>query len=642
MIIKKIQYLITFANIILISFLSTANTQNLSNNLDEIIVSASLIPLSEDQTANAITVINYEDIKNRSVSSISDLLRDVPGLAVSRSGVLGSQTQIRIRGSEANHLLVLIDGIEANNPGQSDELNWGTIVAADIERIEVIRGPQSSMYGSDAMSGVINITTKSASKSRNLDIFSESGSFTTQNNGASIGYNDNRFNFRIGLSQINTDGENISRTGAEKDGYKNKNINLKSGLKVNEKLKTSFSLRRSNGMNEYDSDNDFDGLIEDQDNVAKFVNTIFGLKADYLTSDRIRQHQLSISQSKSDNQDFNEGILGILTSSTKDQVRFISSIFWNEFNHRISVLAEHEKEKFSQRGFVNDYGVYGIFDPNQNQNRKTNSVAFEYRADMFDEIVIGISARQDYNSEFKNSNTYKFETIYNFSEEVLLRGSYGTAIKNPTFTERFGYYTNFIGNPFLQPEKSTNWEIGYDQKFNNGDFALSATIFNSELENEIDGNALDPITFGYTAINKNGLSKRKGLELNIHNKLNKNLIINFSYTYTDSTELNEINEYQDEVRRPRNISSINLLWQPNNSINLNTNIQYNGSQKDIVYPRNVKLSEYTIVNFSTNLNITDKIEGYIRLENIFDESYEEVYGYEALGFGAYIGIRYKI
>ena len=153
---------------------------------------------------------------------------------------------------------------------------------------------------------------------------------------------------------------------------------------------------------------------------------------------------------------------------------------------------------------------------------------------------------------------------------------------------------------------------------------------------------MDPITFGYTAINKNGLSKRKGLELNIHNKLNKNLIINFSYTYTDSTELNEINEYQDEVRRPRNISSINLLWQPNNSINLNTNIQYNGSQKDIVYPRNVKLSEYAIVNFSTNLNITDKIEGFIRLENIFDESYEEVYGYEALGFGAYIGIRYKI
>ena len=203
MIIKKIRYLIIFTNIILISFLSTANTQNLSNNLDEIIVSASLIPLSEDQTANAITVINYEDIKNRSVSSISDLLRDVPGLAVSRSGVLGSQTQIRIRGSEANHLLVLIDGIEANNPGQSDELNWGTIVAADIERIEVIRGPQSSMYGSDAISGVINITTKSASKPRNLDIFSESGSFTTQNNGASIGYNDNRFNFRIGLSQIN-------------------------------------------------------------------------------------------------------------------------------------------------------------------------------------------------------------------------------------------------------------------------------------------------------------------------------------------------------------------------------------------------------------------------------------------------------
>ena len=638
----KIKGLLIFTYILFTSFLGTANAQNLSNDLEEIIVSASLIPVSKDKTANAITVINYDGIKNRSVSSISDLLRDVPGLAVSRSGVRGSQTQIRIRGNEANHLLVLIDGVEANNPGQSDELNWGTLVAADIERIEVIRGPQSSMYGSDATSGVINITTKSALEPRSLNIFSEYGSFTTQNNGASAGYKDNRLSARIGLSQIKTVGDNISRTGAEKDGYENKNINFKSGLKINERFKTEFTLRRTDGMNEYDSDSDFDGLIEDQDKVAKFENTIIGFKTDYSTADSIRQYQLSISQSKNENKDFNEGTLGTLTSSAKDQVKFISSFFWNEFNQRISVLAEHENEKFSQRGTINDYGVYGIFDPNQNQNRKTNSVSFEYRSYILNDIIIGISARHDRNSEFKDSNTYKFETIYNLSQEVVLRSSYGTAIKNPTFTERFGYYTNFIGNPYLQPEKSTNWEIGYDQSLKNRNFVFSATIFNSVLDNEIDGNALDPITFGYTAVNKSGLSKRKGLELNSSSKLNKNLTLNFAYTYTDSIELNGINEYQDEVRRPRNISSLNLLWQPNDSININTNIQYNGSQKDIVYPKNVKLSDYTIVNFSTNINITDKIEGYIRLENLFNESYEEVYGYEALGFGAHIGIRYKM
>ena len=134
--------------------------ENFIDDIEEILVQASLLPISSKRSANAITIINSDQIKNRTVLSISDLLRDVPGLAVSKSGVQGSQTQIRVRGSEANHLLVLIDGIEANNSAQSDEFSWGTLMANDIERIEIIRGPQSSMLGSDAMSGVINIITK--------------------------------------------------------------------------------------------------------------------------------------------------------------------------------------------------------------------------------------------------------------------------------------------------------------------------------------------------------------------------------------------------------------------------------------------------------------------------------------------------
>ena len=110
-------------------------------NIEEVLVSASLLPITAARSANAITVIDSEQLKNRAAISVSDLLRDIPGLAVSRSGVQGSQTQIRVRGAEANHLLVLIDGVEANDPSQSDELNWGTLTASDIERIEVIRGP---------------------------------------------------------------------------------------------------------------------------------------------------------------------------------------------------------------------------------------------------------------------------------------------------------------------------------------------------------------------------------------------------------------------------------------------------------------------------------------------------------------------
>ena len=203
--------------------------------------------------------------------------------------------------------------------------------------------------------------------------------------------------------------------------------------------------------------------------------------------------------------------------------------------------------------------------PIKERSRKTKSIAIEYRADVFNKTTIAASTRRDDNSQFKDANTFKVELIYDLSANSRLRSSYGTAIKNPTFTERFGFYTNFIGNSFLQPEKSTSWELGLDQKFYGGNFTLSATLFNSELDNEINGNAIDPITFGFTAINKLGLSKRNGLELNSSIKPSKNITLNTSYTFTQSQELDAIGKYQNEVRRPRHIASFNLSWQQSDS-----------------------------------------------------------------------------
>ena len=626
---------------LLLSFSYSLNAQSSTDSIEETLVYASLIPISLEQSANAITVINYSQIKNRSVSSVSQLLRDVPGLAVSKSGIQGSQTQIRVRGSEANHMLVLIDGIEANNPSQNDGVNWGVLSSADIERIEIIRGPQSSMFGSDAIAGVINIITNKAEQPRSLEIYSENGSFNTKNNGFSFGIKNNNFDARLGLSHLKTSGENISRIGREKDGYENKNITFNAGLEAIESLQASLSLRRANGMNEYDSDIDFDGLIDDQNNATKFENTIVGLKVNYLSLDKIWKQQLAISQSSSHNKDFQDSLLGTATHSTKDQIRFVSTKLWNKSSQRISFLVEHEEEKFIQRGPINDYGIYGIFDPNQKRSRKTKSIAVEFRTDIFNKTTLAVSTRRDDNSQFKDANTYKFEIMRNFYRHTRVRSTYGTAIKNPTFTERFGFYTNFIGNPFLQPEKSTSLELGIDSKFYDENLSLSATLFHAELEDEINGSALDPITFGYTAINKLGLSKRKGLELNISNNFRTNLNIDASYTFTDSQELDAMGAYQNEVRRPRHIASFSASWQQSDFLSLNANIQYNGSQEDIIYPNNIKLSSYTIVNISANLNISNKLDAYLRLENLFDESYEEVFGYQPLGFGAHFGIRFR-
>ena len=391
-------------------------------DIQEVLVSASLVPIAANKSANAITVIDREQLKNRAALSVSDLLRDVPGLAVSRSGVQGSQTQIRARGAEANHLLVLIDGVEANDPSQSDELNWGVMAADDIERIEVIRGPQSSMRGSDAMAGVVNIITRSASEPFSAAAFTEAGSFSTQRSGFNVGAKQGRVDARLGYSNMQTDGENISRTGDEKDGYENSSLNFKAGLQVSDELRISVAARHSDGMNEFDADNDFDGFVEDQDSVSEFRNSTMRVQGDYSSADGRWQHKLMVAQSNNDNEAFANGTLGNVTASTKDQVQYIGSLFWNNGAQRLSVLAEREEEDFQQRGPLS----WGL-DPNQDRERDTDSYALELRTEISDDLTVAASGRYDDNSEFDSASTFRVEAIYQLNNSLRLRSAYGTA-----------------------------------------------------------------------------------------------------------------------------------------------------------------------------------------------------------------------
>ena len=607
--------------------------------IEEVLVSASLIPITASRSANAVTVIDRAQLRNRATVSLSNILRDVPGFSVSQVGVLGSQTQIRVRGAEANHLLVTIDGVEANDPSQGDEFSWGTLTASDIERIEIIRGPQSSLRGSDAVAGVVNIITRSAEKS-SVGLFLESGSWATHHSGFNIGYKQGDFDIRFGLSHIESEGDNIARRGDENDGYRNTTYNIRSGLKLSDQIDISFAARESDGMNQFDADNDFDGLIEDQDRVSEFENSTMRFQGDYSSKDGTWQHKVLISQSKSDNNAFADKAKGNVTASTKDQIQYIGSFTWDQGAQNIAALVEREKEDWMQRGEI----TWGVYDPNQDRERDTDSVAVEYRTDINDHLTLAASARHDDNSEFDSAKTYRAEAIYQLTEAIRLRGAVGTAVKNPTFTERFGFYTNFIGNPNLIPEESTSWELGADQLIMGGALTLSLTIFEAELENEIDGFVYDPATFAYTSSNINGTSERKGAELSAVGNISESMSLSAAYTYTDSTGDNAVRE----VRRPRHIASLNLGWQAAHNLHLNTNIQFTGEQTDVYFPpfpepsQVVALSNHTLVNINLNYSATEKFEMYLKLENALNENYEEVFGYQTLGFGASLGLRYSM
>jgi len=607
--------------------------------IEEVLVSASLIPITASRSANAVTVVDRAQLRNCATVSLSNILRDVPGFSVSQVGVLGSQTQIRVRGAEANHLLVTIDGVEANDPSQGDEFSWGTLTASDIERIEIIRGPQSSLRGSDAVAGVVNIITRSAEKS-SVGLFLESGSWATHHSGFNIGHKQGDFDIRFGLSHIESEGDNIARTGDENDGYRNTTYNIRSGLKLSDQIDISFAARESDGMNQFDADNDFDGLIEDQDRVSEFENSTMRIQGDYSSKDGTWQHKILISQSKSDNATFADKAKGNVTASTKDQFQYIGSFTWDQGAQNIAALIEREKEDWMQRGEIS----WGVYDPNQDRERDTDSVAVEYRTDINDHLTLAASARHDDNSEFDSAKTYRAEVIYQLTEAIRLRSAVGTAVKNPTFTERFGFYTNFIGNPNLIPEESTSWELGADRLIMGGDLTLSLTIFDAELENEIDGFVYDPATFAYTSSNINGTSERKGAELSAVGNISESMSLSAAYTYTDSTGDDAVRE----VRRPRHIASLNLGWQAAHNLHLNTNIQFTGEQTDVYFPpfpepsQVVALSNHTLVNINLNYSATEKLEMYLKLENALNDNYEEVFGYQTLGFGASLGLRYSM
>jgi len=616
-------------------FISQAQSES-EAYMDEIVVGASHIPIAISQSANAVTVINSQQLRNRAALTVSDLLRDVPGLAVSRSGVLGSATQIRVRGSEANHLLVLIDGVEANDPSQDDALNWATLTASDIERIEVIRGPQSAMHGSDAVAGVVNIVTHRADKPLSASVYTEAGSWATRKNGFTIGHKSEKFDVRLGASHLESDGENISIVGDENDGYKNTSVNLNAGWNVNDELRLSFTARQSDGMSEFDSDSDFDNIVDDQDKVSEFRNTTSGLQADYQSVDGYWQHKWLVAQSDNNNENFTNGVEGTSTDAIKNQYQYVGSLFWDASAQRASLLLEREVEDFQQRGPVT------FADPNQDRERITESVALEYRADVTDSLTLAASGRVDDNSEFDSAETYRLEASYQVSDSTRLRAAWGTAVKNPTFSERFGTYTNFVGNPNLQPEESTSWELGIDQLFLDGQINASATLFNAELENEINGFS-EAVGGGFTASNKDGLSQRQGLELAVMADLSDTLSVNTAYTYTDSTEFkNAIDGYVDEVRRPRHIASFNLAWQAQKKLQLNANVQYGGKQTDTAYPNIVTLADYTLVNLNASYSATEQLDIYMRLDNVLDDQYEEVFSYQTLGFGASVGLRLQL
>ncbi|MBT5701243.1 MAG: TonB-dependent receptor, partial [Gammaproteobacteria bacterium] len=262
-----------------------------------------------------------------------------------------------------------------------------------------------------------------------------------------------------------------------------------------------------------------------------------------------------------------------------------------------------------------------------------------------DRFNFSLSGRHDKNSEFDDSDSWRMTGNFKLSQATLF-ASVGESIKNPTFTERFGFFTNFIGNPDLEPEESLHWEIGARTSLFNDKLDLAMTYFNADLENEINGFIFDAGTGGFTSGNIDGESKRKGVELAFGYTQSERFDLRATYTYLDATQQGFNGSDVTEVRRPEHTGSLtmNYRWQ---QAGLNFSVSYTGTQEDNFFPpfppfqERVELNAFTLVSLSGYYNLNDLVTVTARIENIADEDYEQVYGFASPGVGGHLGFRLK-
>ncbi|WP_439273164.1 TonB-dependent receptor plug domain-containing protein [Pseudochrobactrum sp. HB0163] len=586
--------------------------------LKEIVVTAGRTPLQEGKTGRAVTVITGKQLEQNQVRYLADALRLVPGFSVSRSGTKGGMTNIRVRGAEADHLLVMIDGVKVNS-ASGEAYDFGALQTEDIERIEILRGPQSAFWGSDALAGVVNIITKGGKRDGfKVSGTTEVGSQNSWLGGVLLQGGAENYDMALSASYRRTKGFNISNFGDEKDGDTNLTLNGKVNVDLSEAAKLDATLRYV--KNRTDLDDMFSpdpmrslgAFAKKKDLIGSLGLTIKGLD-DALTQ------KIRLSGSDQDYKSFEARGNGKNRSKRLSGSYQVSYVFdtpsFAVAHHTITGGLEWQRE---------------IYTNVLRHERETYSFVGEYNGEFYDQIYLNVALRHDINDEFKDATTYSVSGAWAIPETTAkLHASLGTGNKNPTFYEMFADEGWLRGNPGLTPEKSFGWDVGVEHKFFDDLLVFDVTYFNQNLTDKI---TYDDQSFPNTYFNDVGRSKRHGVELSATLNLLYGFTAGGTYTYTSSRNP----KGEVEVRRPRHSGSVNVAYTfYEDRARLFGEAIFNGEIKDA----GRTLDKYTVVNIGGSYKFTDKLEGFARIENLFDKKYQEVYGYNTPGRGFFAGLK---
>ena len=608
--------------------------------------------VSADKLGTAVSVVTGEQLRSRQIRNGGEALRSLPGVAVNRTGGPGGLTQVRIRGAEGNHTLVLIDGIEANDTFNG-EFDFADLSTDNIERIEVIRGPQSGIYGSGAVGGVVNIVTNGGRGPLTFRAIGETGTFSTYAGSIGVSGGNDKAWGSISLDERRTDGFNISPVGSENDGAQLKTLNVRGGVQMFPGVLLDLTLRHTTKTGDRDTQAPFPDPSGIQvDDPATFHETSW-LGAARLTWESFDGHLVQVAKATRNETERKDSSVFFGTPSTTNNLGVREDYSYTSTyridtpallsaHHYLTAYVEHENESFTPNS---DFG-FGFAADGIERTRSLNAGAAEYRGEFADRLFLQGTVRRDDSNVFGGFNTWRTAASLRLPEVALRpHASYGTGLKLPTMFESFGSVPgSYYPNPNLGPEKAEGWDAGVELTLVPGHAIVDVTYFNSELTDKIKSFANcipgPPPFFGAcTAVNDPGVSPRQGVEVDSRFDLGSGLSLGLAYTYTDAKTAKGI----QEIRRPKHSGrgDIGYVFDAGRA-SVNLSAQYVADNRDTNFGNfsTVTLDPYWLVNVAAAYKVTPGVEVFGRIENVLDQDYQEVYGFETAGVAAYAGVKF--
>src|SRR3989440_6564641 len=634
-------WLLVAAVLLAVPFISRAQdatSSALSNSEAEtegIVVSATRIETPVNEIGSSVTLISAEEIERNQRRTLPDALQTVPGLNIVQTGGPGGKTSVFMRGSNSNHRKVIIDGIDANAPSQDGVFDFGQVLTSDIERVEVLRGPQSGLYGSDAIGGVVNIVTKKGEGPPQFTGRLEGGSFDTFNQSGSVRGSVSRFRYSFNVAHFLADDTPVTPLDLLPPGRKRINDsyeNITVSTKLGADLTDIFSI-------------DFVGRYTD--------STLFFTGEDFSFFPSVP----AASQSEQNARQLfirGDARLVLFGGAFKNRVgvgytnyRTVIQAPDTGFGLPPENINHGDRIKFALQGNI-ELGkasalILGVEDqedrlidsPISAENDNVAGFA-ELQSEVAPGLFAAVSGRYDDNDRFGGKATWRIAPAYLVPNlGTKLKASYGTGFKAPSLTQLFVSFPafNFFANPNLQPEESEGCDFGFEQPLAGDRIRFGATYFHNEIRNLINANAT------FTSLENIGEATTYGVETFVFLAVTDRFKVRADYTYTravdDTTGL-------ELLRRPKHKASLTASWLPTDRLSFSATLLYVGSQVDgnrSFSIQRLDTDPYLVVNLAAEYNLNKRVTLFARINNLFDKRYESPTGFQRPGFGVFGGAR---